>query len=191
MRYSQLVSAVVAGVLLLVGNVAVSAQQQPPIGGVTATVALEGTVEKTYEGLNTAVVKTVDGIEHIFHFTERTLVHGTTAAGDDVLRSLDQGSRVIVHYTAEGERQTAVEVDRVTGDGVKTTEGVVTHIDRRAKTMAIQLADGSQQTLRLTDRAAADAGREIDGAAAGTARVIVYVTDEAGRPVAHYFTRVS
>jgi len=190
MRLNPSVSVVTAG-LLLIGTAAVGAQQPPPIDGVTGTVALEGTVEKTYEGLNTVVVKTVDGIEHFFRLTERTVVHGGKAAGDDVLRGLDQGSRVVVHYTADGERKTADEVDRVAADGLKTVEGVVTNVDRRAKTMSIRLADGGRQTFRLTERAAADVGKDGDGAAAGTVRVVVYVNDEAGRPIAHFFERIS
>jgi hypothetical protein len=108
-----------------------------------------------------------------------------------VLRAVDEGSKVVVHHTAEAGNETADEVDRVAADGLKTTEGIITNVDRRAKTMSIRLADGSEQTLRLTERAAADIGNGIDGAAAGTAKVIVYVNDEAGRPVAHYFKRVS
>jgi hypothetical protein len=34
-------------------------------------------------------------------------------------------------------------------------------------------------------------GKDIDGAAVGTATVVVYFNDEAGRRVAHYFKRVS
>jgi hypothetical protein len=48
--------------------------------------------------------------------------------------------------------------------------------------------------LRLTDRAAAELGRDLDDAAVGTAKVVVYVTplsDDAGGRVAHYFRRVS
>jgi hypothetical protein len=41
-------------------------------------------------------------------------------------------------------------------DGI---EGVVTRVDRRAKTMSIRLADGSRQTLRLTERAASMSAR--------------------------------
>jgi hypothetical protein len=168
--------------LILGASALVEAQQPPPIDGVTGTVALEGTVQETYQGVNAVLVKAVDGIEHLFHLTGRTVVHGGAAAGDDVLRALDAGSRVVVYDTAEGE-------DEVAGDGLKTIEGVVTHVDRRAKTMSIRLADGSQQTLRLTDRVAA--GRAIDGAAADAAKVVVYVNDEMGRPVAHYFRRLS
>jgi hypothetical protein len=43
----------------------------------------------------------------------------------------------------------------------------------------------------VTDRAAIDAGKEVDPAAAGTARVVVYYADEAGQRVAHYFKRIS
>jgi hypothetical protein len=184
------VTATIGG--LLCGATAINAgQQTPPIDGVTGTVALEGTVQKTYEGVNTFVVKTMDGIEHLIHFTERTVVHGGTAAGDDALRGIDEGSRVVVHYSADGDAKAADEVDRIGGDGLKAVEGVITKVDRRAKTMAIRLADGSRQTLRLTERAAADVGRNLDAAGAGTARVVVYFNDEAGHRVAHYFKRVS
>jgi hypothetical protein len=118
-------------------------------------------------------------------------VHGGKTAGDDALRGIDEGSRVVVHYTAEGNTKAAHEVDRIAGDGLKAIEGVITNVDRRAQTISIRLADGSRQTLRLTARAASDVGKEIDGAAAGTMKVVVYFDDESGRRVAHYFKRVS
>jgi hypothetical protein len=180
-----------AGGLLLGGTAVSAGQQPPPIGGVTGTIALEGTVQKTYEGAHGVVVKTVDGIEHLFHLTERTVVHGGAAAGNDALRGLHEGSEVVVHYTAEGDKKTAHEVDRIGEDGLKTIEGVVTKVDRGARTMSIRLADGSRQTLRLTDRAASDAGENIEAAAAAKAKVVVYFNDEAGRRVVHYFKRIS
>jgi hypothetical protein len=190
MRSHLSVSVFAAG-LLLTGNAAIAAQQPPPINGVTGTLALDSTVEKTYEGLNTVAVKVGDGIGHLFHLTQRTVVHGGKMVGDDVLRGLNQGSRVVVHYTADGGDVIADEADRVVGDGLKTVEGVITSVDRRAKTLSIRLADGSRQTFRLTERLATDVGKGIDRAAADTANVVIYVSDEAGRPVAHYFTRVS
>jgi hypothetical protein len=175
---------------LLLASAAVSAgQEPPPIGGVTGTIALEGTVQKTYEGAHTVAVKTVDGIEHLFHVTDRTVVHGGAAAGDQALRSLHEGSRVVVHYTAEGDSKTAEEVDRIAGDGLHAIEGVITNVDRRAKTMTIRLADGSRQTLHLTERAASDVGRDVDDATRGTATAVIYYDDQAGRRVAHYFKR--
>jgi len=70
----------VAG-LLFIGNAAAAGQQPPPIAGVTGTVALEGTVEKSNEGVETIVVKAVHGIEHLFRLAERAVVHGSTAVG--------------------------------------------------------------------------------------------------------------
>ena len=100
------------------------------------------------------------------------------------------GSRVVVHYTVEGDTKAAHEVDRIADDGLKTIEGVITKVDRRARTISIRLADGSRQTLRLTERAASDVGKDLDATGAGTAKVVVYFDDEAGRRVAHYFKRI-
>ena len=190
MRSNLQTSALVAGVMLI-GPAAASAQPPVPIYGVTAKIALEGTVEKTYDGLNAVLVKTRDGVDYVFHLTERIVVHSGKTAGGEALRGLDVGSRVVVHYTVEGERTTADEIDRVGVDGLRAVEGVITQVDRHAKTLSIQLADGSRQTFRLTERAAADVARDLDHAAAGTATVVVYINDEAGRPIAHFFTRVS
>jgi hypothetical protein len=177
-----------------------AAQEPPPIGGHTGTIALEGTVHTFYKGLNTIVVRTVDGLEHLFHLTERTVVHGGAAAGDRDLRGLEEGTRVVVHYTPagdevpEGDHHTAEEIDRIGEDGLVAVEGVITKVDRRAGTLSIRLVDGSGETLRLTERAAADVGKDLDDADVGTAKVVVYVTpviDDAGGRVAHYFRRVS
>jgi hypothetical protein len=180
-----------AGGLLLVGASPAPGQQPPPVERPVGTIPVEGTVQKAYEGAHTVAVKTADGIEHLFHLNERTVVHGGKAAGQEALRGLDEGSRVIVHYTAEGDHKTANEIDRIGEDGLQAVEGTVTKVDRHAKTISIRLADGTRQTLRLTERAASDVGTDIDSAAAGTARVIVYYDDQAGELVAHYFKRVS
>jgi hypothetical protein len=117
------------------------------------------------------------------------VVHGGRAAVDDPLSGLEEGSKVVVHYTAEGGDETAHEIDRIGEDGLQAVEGTVTKVDRRGKTISIRLADGTRQTLRLTDRAATDVGNDIDGAA-GTARVVVYFNDRAGERVAHFFKRI-
>jgi hypothetical protein len=166
-------------------------QQPPPINGVTGTIALEGTVDRTSEAGKTVIVKTVDGIRHLFRVTESTTVHGSAAAGADTLGGLEAGSRVVVHYTAKAGQQTALEVDRLDARGLKTMEGVVNRVDRAGREMSIRLADGSTQTLRLTDRVATDVGRDLDSTTADAARVVVYYADETGHKVAHYFKRVS
>ncbi len=188
---SHLFMNVMAGGLLLVAPLMVAAQERPPIDGVTGTVAIEGAVDKTYAGVNTVVVKTEDGIRHLFHLTDRTAVHGGPATGERALRGLDEGSTVVVHYTTEGAEKTALEVDRVADDGLKVIEAVVAKVDRRAKTITIQLADGTRQTLGLTDRAAVDVGKDVDATGVDAAKVVVYYNDETGRRVVHYFKRVS
>jgi hypothetical protein len=167
-------------------------QQPPPIHGVTGTIALEGTVDETSHAGKTIVVKTVDGIRHLFRLTGKTAVHGSESAAADAFRGLEAGSRVVVHYySADASEQAALEIDRLGAEGLKTVEGVVTRIDRVGREMSIRLVDGSTQTLRLTERAATDVGRDLDQAAAETTRVVVYYADDAGQRVAHYFKRVS
>lgn len=189
--WRQLSVGVVCGAAWLAVPAVRAEQQPPPINGVTGTVALEGTVDQTSEAGKAVIVKTVDGIRHLFHVTDKTTVHGSAAADADTLRGLETGSRIVVHYTAKAGQQTALEVDRLDANGLKTMEGVVTRVDRAGRQMSIRLADGSTQTLRLTDRAATDVGRDIDSAAADATRVVVYYGDEAGEQVAHYFKRIS
>jgi hypothetical protein len=174
-----------AGALILGTAARGSAQQAPPIPGVTGTLALEGTVDKTYAGASALLVKASDGIHHLFHVTRKTAVHGTEAAFDD----LAPGSRVVIHYTIEKSEKTAVEVDRIADDGVREMAGTVTRVDRGAKQLSIQLADGSRETLQLSERAAKHVGGDIDHAA-GSAKVVVYYTEEDGGKVAHYFKRI-
>jgi hypothetical protein len=182
---------ILCGAALLALPAVHAEQQPPPINGVTGTIALEGTVDETSRAGKTVIVKTVDGIRHLFHLSGETTVHGSAAAGADTLGGLETGSRVVVHYTAKAGQQTALEVDRLDAKGLKTMTGVVTRVDRVGRVMSIRLADGSMQTLRLTDRASTDVGRDVDSAAADATRVVVYYADEAGQQVAHYFKRIS
>src|SRR5882672_1457314 len=87
------------GIALLMRPGLQAGQQPPPIGGVTGTIALEGTVDQEYKAPNTIAVKTLDGVRHLFHVTGKTLVHGGESAGADGLRGLEAGSAVVVHYS--------------------------------------------------------------------------------------------
>jgi hypothetical protein len=176
------------GAVLLALPGLAAAQQTPPV---TGTVALEGTVDQTYKAANTVIVKTVDGVRHLFHLTGKTDVHGSEAEAAAAFRGLVVGSTVVVHYLTNGREDTALEVDRVDAKGLKTMEGVVTSVDRKGRKISIRLADGSTETLRLTDRAAVDVGKDLDRAADNATVVVVYYASEAGQRVAHYFKRVS
>jgi hypothetical protein len=161
-------------------------QDVPPIPGVTATAALEGTVEKTYAGANAIAVKTVDGIEHLFHFTKRTVVHGA-AATDEAFSGLEKGTRVVVHYTGEGGDQTAAEVDRIGDGGLREMRGVVTDLDRAARRLSIRLTDGTRETLQLSDRAARDGDKDVK---AGST-IVTYYTYDDGTRVTHYMRAIN
>jgi hypothetical protein len=51
--------------------------------------------------------------------------------------------------------------DRVGGNGLQTTEGTVTDINRGKKEITIRYDNGMTEKLTLTDRAAVDAGQDF------------------------------
>jgi hypothetical protein len=157
------------------------AQSAPPVRG---TMALEGTIKKVYAAANAVVVATIDGVEHVYHFTKDLLVHGGKGTGVDALRGLREGSTVVVHYLVEGTQESAQEIDQIGLEGLRVTEGMVTHIDRGRKQITIRFDSGKKETFRLTERAAAD------GPQTTSTRVIVYYSNERGQKVAHYFRKI-
>jgi hypothetical protein len=181
--------------LTLLGVARVAAAQAPPTQdepprpttpGVTGSIGLDGTIDTFEKQTRRAVVKTADGVRHVFHLTKKTAVHGANAAAADVSAGLDAGSHVVVQYVREGGKSTAVEVDRVGEGGLQAVHGSVTHVDRGARTLAVRLADGSAMTLHLTERAAKEAGNDVRRAD----KVVVFYADERGKRVAHYFKKV-
>lgn len=178
----------IAWMLLLAGLAVASAYAAQDV-----VTALEGTVKKVDAGAKTIVVKTADGTEHVVHLTERTVVCGAkgTARGAEASgKAVAEGSEVVVHVTKKGGEESAEEIDHVGKDGMKVTEGTVSHIDRGAKTLSIKTADGAKETFHLTDHAVVDAGKGSAEAAKKTGKVTVYYTEEAGRKTAHFFKRV-
>jgi hypothetical protein len=156
--------------------------------------AVEGTVKKVDAGAKTAVIQTEDGTEHTIHFVKRTTVHGAaeTAKGTkDAFHGLDEGSHVVVHYTTKGTVETAEELDKVGKDGMKVTEGTVSHIDRGAKTVTIKTADGAEETYHMAAHATKDAGKDIAEGTEKSAKVTVYYTQEAGHKVVHFFKKTT
>ncbi len=152
--------------------------------------AVEGVVTKTDAATKTAVVKTADGTEHTVHFVKKTTVHGadeTAAGAKDAFHGVKEGSEVVVHYTTKGTEKTAREVDKVGKDGLKSTEGTITRVDKGAKTVAIKTADGTEETYRLAAHAAKEGGHDVAKGAEKSAKVTVYYTEEAGHKVAHFF----
>ncbi len=162
-----------------------------------AVTAVHGTITKLDSGTKTMVVKTKDGTEHTVKFVDKTTVHGakasvheTTMGAKDSFHGLKEGSEVVAHYTEKGTEKTAVEVDDVGKDGLKSMDGAITHIDRAGKTVAVKTADGTEETFKLSGHAAADGGKDIAKGTEKTTKVTVYYTEEAGKKTAHFFEKL-
>ena len=67
--------------------------------------AVHGTITKVDTATKTIVVKSADGTEHAVHFVGKTTVHGTDAAAKDTFHGLKEGTEVVAHYTAKGNRK--------------------------------------------------------------------------------------
>ena len=163
---------------------------ESPLEAIEPVTATEGTVERVDATAKTVLVKAKDGTEHTFHFAGRTVLHGaqsTERGADASARGLKEGSEVVVHSTKRGTVETAEEIDHVGKDGLKTSEGTVTHFDRAARKMTIKTADGTEQTYRLSEHAAHDAGKDTEDAAKRSGHVTVYYSEEAGHKIAHFF----
>jgi hypothetical protein len=159
--------------------------------------AVHGTITKLDSATRTMVVKTKDGTEHTIKLADKTAVHGAKASvheaamgAEDTFHGLKEGTEVVAHYTAKGADKTAVEVDDVGKDGIKSVDGTITHIDRGAKTMAVKTADGTEDTFKLSGHAADDAGKDIAKGTEKSAHVTVYYTEEAGKKTAHFFEKL-
>jgi hypothetical protein len=151
--------------LMPAASVSLCAQRPIPPGPPVTNLTIEATQNKVDAALRVVVVTTVDGVEHLIHFTKDLLVHGGKGSGVDALQGLEAGRTVVVHYTRTGSDETAQEIDVIGGDqGLKTAEGVLTDIDRQRQQITIRFANGTTETLQLTQQAAADAGKDLDSA---------------------------
>jgi hypothetical protein len=155
--------------------------------------AVHGVITKTDAAGKTIVVKTKDGTEHTIHFVGKTTVNGgemTADAAKDTFHGLKEGSEVVAHYTVKGTEKTAVEVDKVGKDGMKSVEGTVTKVGEGGKTIAVKTADGTEHVFDVaghdTKVAAVDTGKAADK----TGKVTVYYTEDAGKKVAHFFEKL-
>jgi hypothetical protein len=155
--------------------------------------AVHGTIIKLDAATKTMVVKAKDGSEHTIKFVDKTTVHGAEASemgAKDFAHGLKEDTEVVAHYTTKGTEKTAVEVDKVGKEGIKSVDGTITHIDRAGKTMTVKAADGTEHTFKMSDHAVTDAGKDIEKGTEKSAHVTVYYTEEAGKKTAHFFEKI-
>jgi len=154
--------------------------------------AVDGSVKKIDTATKVVVVKTTDGTEHTFHYADDLVVHGSKAGVKgtrDALHDMSEGSEVAVHYSAVRGQETAHEIDRLGGDGLKVAEGTVSHVDRAGRKVSIKTADGTEQSFDLTRRAAKDTDKDVAESADKAAKVSVYYTENAGKKTVHFIKR--
>ena len=90
--------------------------------------AVSGAVTKIDKDAKTIAVKTADGTEHVFHYTEKTTVRGThdaskeaKAGAVDTYFKGKEGTHVVVRYTEKGADKTAASVDDFGKDTMKVS----------------------------------------------------------------------
>ena len=176
-------TAVLAAGLTLIPSMRVHAQNRPPL---QEPIALEGTMKRFYKATNVIIVTTMDGVEHVYHFTKDLIVHGGKKPGVDALEGLREGTMIVLHRTTSGREDSVAEIDLVGDEGLKITEGGVIDINRRKQEITIKYADGTTETLKMTPRAVPENETRIDRSDTTVTHIVVYYSDEAGRKVAHY-----
>jgi hypothetical protein len=145
--------------------------------------AVHGTVTKLDSATKTAVIKTKDGTEETVHFTDKTAVWGadkTAAGAKDAFKGLSEGSEVVVKYTGKGAEKSAVAVDKVGKDGLKTMDGTIEKVSKDGKTVVVKSADGTEHTFAVSGKDTADAAKK-------TGKATVYYSEEGGKKIAHFF----
>lgn len=184
MRVSTLANTARAAAAVIVpALLSAEGQVMRPSGPQTGPVSVEGIIEEVSPEF--VSVRTTDGTTQFFRLLEKMFVHG--ADPNDELIGLRPGTPVVVHYSGSGTAATAQEVDRIDGNGLMVTEGVVTSIDRDRGEIKVRYDNKKTETFKLTNRATTDAGRDLKQG--DQARVIVYYTNNRGVKEVHYFRK--
>jgi hypothetical protein len=162
---------------------------------------VSGIVTKVDKDAKTIAVKTADGTEHVFKYSEKTAVSGYKDASHEAKKgALDayfagkEGTHVVVHYTEKGGDKVASSVDDFGKDSLKDVKGTITKVDQAAHTVKIKSDDGAEETYSVGKNAAKDSEKGVVhgwdytvGKAKEGDKVAVQYTEEAGKKVIHFF----
>jgi len=155
--------------------------------------AVHGVITKVDEASKTIAVKSKDGTVSTIHIVDKTAVYGadkTATGAKDGFHELKEGSEVVAHYTVNGTEKSAVEVDKVGKEGVKTVDGTVTKVGEDGKTVTVKAADGTEQTFDVIGHGAKVGAVDTAKGTEKGAKVTVYYTEKAGKKVAHFFEKL-
>ena len=160
--------------------------------------AVSGTVTKVDKKAKTLTVKTEDGTENLFKYSDKTTVHGyhdaskmAKAGAADTYFEGKEGSHVIIRYTEKGADKAALSVEDFGKEGLKEGRGTVTKVDKAAHTVTVKTEDGTESTYSLGRDAAVDTEKGVvkgtDYTAKEGDKVVVHYSEDAGNKVAHFF----
>ena len=183
---SLVVTLALAATLNVIGATAAAAQQPPPIDGVTGTVATEETKRDVHEAGRGVFGK----VARFLRLNRKDTVAANPEGAEGTLAGMKAGTAVVIHTTTAGETAAPEDIERLDAEGVKPIEGVVTAVNRSDRTISIRLADNQRRTLRLSTRAAEEVDTDVNREGTSTARVILYVKDEAGERVVQHIKRI-
>lgn len=159
--------------------------------------AVAGKITRIDRAAKTIVVKTADGAEHVFKFTDHTVVHAASAGSRAAKKGAvatyfagKEGSDVVVRYTGEGATKTATTVDDYGQNAFQVSKGTVIKTDKTARTMTVRTEDGAEHTYHLAKDASVDTEQGIVRGSKYDAKkgekVIVHYSNEAGNKVVHF-----
>jgi hypothetical protein len=163
--------------------------------------AVSGVVTRVDKDAKTLSVKTSDGTEHVFKYSEKTGLHASHEAAAGMKKGAvdsyfagKEGTSVVVHYTEKGGDKTATWVDDLGKDTVKSANGTITKIDKKAHTLTIKTDDGAESTYAFGKEAASDSQHGVVKGWDYTAskakegdKVAVEYTEDTGKKVVHFF----
>ena len=154
---------------------------------------ISGTITKVDAAAKTVTIKTKDGAEMVVSETGKAIRQGAQAA--------KVGGQAVIEYTEEGGKKIVESVKYVAAGTVHETKGVVTAIDRGAKTITIKTASGAEEVYSVAEDGVVTAGKAtghagvqswdaVAGATKKGTEVTVYSTEVAGKKVAHAIAHV-
>jgi phage baseplate assembly protein gpV len=155
--------------------------------------ATEGVITRVDSAAKQVAVKTADGTEEVFHFTEKTALHaakGAKTGAVDTYLAGKEGTHVVVRYTGEGADKAATGIDDFGKDTVKVSKGTITKFDKASHTITVKAEDGSEQTYHVAKDATIDTAHGVikrsEYAAKKGENASVHYSEEAGHKVVHF-----
>ncbi len=163
--------------------------------------AVAGAVTRVDKAGKTIAIKTADGSEQVFKFTEHTAIRssidvekGAKMGALDTYFAGKEGTKVVVRYMGKGADKTATVVDDFGKESLKAGKGTVTHVDRAARTVSVKTESGAEETYKLGSEAVVETDH---GVVRGSRylvkegdKVTVHYTEQEGAKIVRFFQKL-